>query len=267
MTAPLVDCKVDGGIATLTLNRPEKLNALIPAMFDELRAHLEELSRREGVRVLVLGGAGRSFCAGHDLSGVDATAAPGAAHERRAAETIDLLEAFPHPTIARIQGHCLTGGLELALGCDLLIAEESATLADTHGAWGLVPVWGMSVRLPERVGMGAAKELMFTSRRIDGRTAAGLGLVDRCVAEGHLDDAIRELAEQISANSAGTNTAYKATLAAQRGMSRTDALLYERQMPFGRPTDAAERLNHPAPARQTSAASAGSPRSMAVPEL
>jgi len=254
MTAPLVDCKVDGGIATLTLNRPEKLNALNPEMFDELSDHLQALALRQGVRVLVLGGAGRSFCAGHDLSGIDATR-PGAAHERRAAETIDLLEAFPHPTIARIQGHCLTGGLELALGCDLLVAEESATLADTHGAWGLVPVWGMSVRLPERIGLAAAKELMFTSRRIDGRAAADLGLVDRCVADGHLDDAILELGEEISANSAGTNTAYKATLAAQRLMSRIDALLYEREMPFGRPTDAAERLTRPGPARQTSAVS------------
>jgi enoyl-CoA hydratase/carnithine racemase len=254
MTAPLVDCTVDDGIATLTLNRPEKLNALTPATFDELHGHLEALALHAEVRVLVLRGAGRSFCAGHDLSGIDATATPGAAHERRAAETIDLLEAFPHPTIARIQGHCLTGGLELALGCDLLIAAESATLADTHGAWGLVPVWGMSVRLPERIGFGAAKELMFTSRRISGRVAAELGLVDRCVTDDHLDNAVLELAEEIRANSAGTNTAYKSTLAAQRGMTRTDALLYERQMPFGRPADAAERLNRSAPAPQKSAA-------------
>ena len=241
MTAPVVTCTVESGIATLMLNRPQKLNALVPAMFDELRGHLDTLAVREDVRLLVLGGVGRSFCAGHDMGGIDVSA-PSGDHELLAADTIDLLEAFPRPTIARIQGHCLTGGLELALACDLLVAEETATFADTHGAWGLVPVWGMSVRLPERIGLAKAKELMFTSRRIDGRVAAEIGLIDRCVAEGLLEEAVRQLGAEVLANSPGTNKAYKATLAAQRMMSRDDALRYERGKPFGRPSDAAERL-------------------------
>lgn len=91
--------------------------------------------------------------------------------------------AGPEPTIARLHGHCFTGGLELALGCDLLVAAASTQLGDTYGQWGLAPVWGMSVRLPERVGRATAKELMFTSRRISGTEAAAIGLVDRAVPD------------------------------------------------------------------------------------
>src|SRR5690606_21454049 len=112
-------------------------------------------------------------------------------------ETVDALEQLAQPTIARIHGHCYTGGLELALACDLLIADESARLGDTHGQWGLVPIWGMSVRLPERVGRSAAKELMFTSRRISGAEAAAIGLVDRCVPDAELDATVAALAAEI----------------------------------------------------------------------
>ena len=151
-----------GGLATLTLNRPDKLNALTPQVFVQLRAHIDAIAQDKTVRCVVLAGNGRSFCAGHDLPAIAAGEhGPSPDFE---AETIDALEALPQPTIARIQGHCLTGGLELALGCDLLVAAESALIGDTHGQWGLAPIWGMSVRLPERVGRAKAKELMFTSR-------------------------------------------------------------------------------------------------------
>ena len=82
--------------------------------------------------------------------------------------------------MARLQGHWFTGGLELALACDILVAAEATTLGDTHGQWGLVPIWGMSVRLPERVGRSTAKELMYTSRRLSAADAAAIGLVDHC---------------------------------------------------------------------------------------
>ncbi|MGB1655609.1 MAG: enoyl-CoA hydratase/isomerase family protein, partial [Acidimicrobiales bacterium] len=176
------------GVTHLILNRPEKLNALDPAVFVQLRAHIDAITADTSVRCVVLGGAGRSFCAGHDLDAIaDHTPAPSPHFEP---ETIDALEQLPMPTIARIHGHCYTGGLELALGCDLLIGAESARLGDTHGQWGLVPVWGMSVRLPERVGISTAKELMFTSRRIDGREAGRIGLLDRVVADDELESTV-----------------------------------------------------------------------------
>ena len=155
---------------------------------------------------------------------------------------IDALEQLPKPTIGRIQGHCFTGGLELALGCDLLVAADTATLGDTHGQWGLVPVWGMSVRLPERIGRSRAKELMFTARRISGLEAAEIGLVDRAVPADELDAVVAELAQEIAANSAGTNRIVKQLVADGKNQLRADALLHEREQPYGQPEDMAERM-------------------------
>jgi enoyl-CoA hydratase len=240
MTGDLVLRSDAGQVATLTLNRPQKLNALDDACFRALRAHLDALMTDEGVRCVVVTGAGRSFCAGHDLDAI--AAGEDDASLRFAAETIDLLERLPQPTIASIRGHCFTGGLELALACDLLVAAADAQLADTHGQWGLTPVWGLSVRLPERIGRSPAKELMFTSRRISGADAAELGLVDRSVHPALLDRAVAELAGQIAANSPWSNRIAKAMLAAHAGMARREALEFERSEPFGRPADMDARL-------------------------
>ena len=238
--APVVLRSDHDGITTLTLNRPDKLNALDPAVFVALRAHLDAIATDRAVRCVVLTGAGRAFCAGHDLDAIaNAERAPSKHFEP---ETVDALEALPQPTIARIHGHCYTGGLELALACDLLIADESARLGDTHGQWGLVPVWGMSVRLPERVGRSTAKELMFTSRRLTGADAASIGLVDRCVADDDLDRTVGELSREIAANSAGTNRIVKALIADRAERARADALLHERALPHGVPDDMAERM-------------------------
>jgi len=240
MSSPLVLRNDVDGVATLTLNRPDKLNALNPAVFIELRQHLADIAQDEEVKCVVIAGAGRAFCAGHDLEAI-------ASHEKAPSkhfepETVDALEQLPQPTIARLHGHCYTGGLELALACDLLIADETARLGDTHGQWGLVPIWGMSVRLPERVGLSTAKELMFTSRRISGYEAAEIGLVDRCVPEDELDETVMSLAAEIVANSAGTNRIVKRLIADRSERTREAALLNEREMPHGRPGDMAQRM-------------------------
>ncbi|MEY2397911.1 MAG: enoyl-CoA hydratase [Actinomycetota bacterium] len=231
------------GVATLTLNRPDKLNALTPAVFVALRAHLDALTTDDSVRCVVVTGAGRSFCAGHDLAAISTGERAPSRHFE--AETVDALEQLPKPTIAKIKGHCFTGGLELALGCDLLVAAESAQLGDTHGQWGLVPVWGMSVRLPERVGRSRAKELMFTSRRIRGDEAAAIGLVDRVVADLELDVVVTALANEIAANSPGTNRIDKQLVLAHWATNRDDALAFERSLPFGVPDDMRERMAAP----------------------
>lgn len=228
------------GLTTLTLNRPDKLNALSPAVFVELRNHLDAIAADTSVGCVVLAGAGRAFCAGHDLDAIASREPAPTAHFE--SETVDALEQLPQPTIARIHGHCYTGGLELALGCDLLIASDSARIGDTHGQWGLVPVWGMSVRLPERVGRSTAKELMFTSRRITGAEAATIGLVDRCVADETLDATIAALAAEILANSRGTNRIVKQLISDRSERTRTEALDRERQLPHGRPEDMSERM-------------------------
>ena len=228
------------GITTLSLNRPEKLNALTPGVFVALRSHLDAIAKDPSVACVVLQGAGRAFCAGHDLAAIaDHAPAPSPYFE---AETIDALEALPQPTIARLHGHCFTGGLELALGCDILMAAESTKIGDTHGQWGLAPIWGMSVRLPKRVGVSRAKELMFTSRRINARTAADIGLVDYCFADDALDAAVLHLGEEIVANSSGSNRIAKALVAGAQERTWNDALQYERAMPFGMPDDMATRM-------------------------
>jgi len=229
------------GVATLTLNRPEKLNAINIPLMVELRGHLEAVAGDPSVGCVVLTGAGRSFCAGHDLESIASGERAPSRHFEP--ETIDALEALPMPTLAKIRGHCFTGGLELALACDLLLAADDARLGDTHGQWGLAPIWGMSVRLPERVGRARAKELMFTSRRISGSEAAEMGLVDRALPEAELDAAVAALAAEITANSPGTNRIDKALLAAHADRSRSDALLIERHLPFGMPEDRAERMS------------------------
>jgi enoyl-CoA hydratase/carnithine racemase len=229
------------GIATLTLNRPEKLNAMNPALFVELRAHLDALAgQTDTVGCVVLTGAGRAFTAGNDLAAIAAREQAPTPHFQ--AETIDALEALPQPVIGKVRGHCLTGGLELVLGCDLIVAGESASFGDTHGKWGMAPVWGMSVRLPERVGRAAAKELMFSGRRIDGREAERIGLANRCVPDAELDDTVGALAADIVANSWGTSRIDKQLLAASAQQMRSNALAHERTAPFGFPEDMAERL-------------------------
>ncbi|MEI6571582.1 MAG: enoyl-CoA hydratase/isomerase family protein [Actinomycetes bacterium] len=228
------------GLSTLTLNRPAKLNSLTPGVFVALRDHLEAIADDATVNCVVLQGAGRSFCAGHDLAAISTGERAPSKHFEP--ETVDLLEQLPQPTIARLHGHCFTGGLELALACDVLIAATNTKLGDTHGQWGLVPIWGMSVRLPERVGNSMAKQLMFTSRRFSGATAQEIGLVDVAVPEDELDSEVARMAAEILMNSPGTNRRVKLLIADRSERTRIEALLHERTLPHGLPEDMAERL-------------------------
>jgi enoyl-CoA hydratase/carnithine racemase len=161
-TEPLVLRSDDGGLTTLTLNRPAKLNAINPPMFEELRAHIDAIAADTSVGCVVLTGAGRAFCAGHDLESIGAGERARSKHFE--SETVDAIEALPMPTIAKIRGHCYTGGLELALACDILVASTHAQLGDTHGQWG----WRRGVcRCGCRAGRaGGREEPCATSRRI-----------------------------------------------------------------------------------------------------
>src|SRR5271155_2074713 len=122
------------GLSTLTLNRPDKLNALDTRAFEELDAHLTALERDEGIGCVVLRGAGRGFCAGADLKAIGTDPAPLVGKPG----VVERLGLLPHPLIAPVHGVCLTGALELALACDFILADATARFADTHGKWGLV---------------------------------------------------------------------------------------------------------------------------------
>jgi enoyl-CoA hydratase/carnithine racemase len=229
------------GIATLTLNRPESLNALSPALFVELRAHLESIAAAPSeIGCVILTGAGRSFSAGNDIKAIQAGDRAPSVHFQ--AETIDFIEAMPQPVIASVRGHCYTGALEVVLACDLLVCAESARLADTHGRWAMTPTWGMSQRLPRRIGPTRAKMLMLTGQPITGEQAVALGLANLCVPDADLEAKTLELARTITANSWHTLQADKRLVNEGRRYSLPDALAFERRTSPGAGPDMAERL-------------------------
>jgi enoyl-CoA hydratase/carnithine racemase len=230
-----------GGVCTLTFNRPDKLNALDTLAFEELDAYLGVLEQDQGsVGCVVLRGAGKGFCAGADLKALaDATNLPPPTFKPRVIERLALLK---QPVIAAVHGVCLTGGLELALACDFIIADATARFADTHGKWGLVSAWGMSQRLPRRVGVAAAKRMMMTARTVAAAEAQTLGLIDLLAPEGKLDDVLKEFLDALLANSWFTNFAVKRLLIETDGMSLAEGLAHEHYRNPGRAPDHHERM-------------------------
>lgn len=234
---------VAGGLCTLTLNRPDKRNALNGDMFAALNAALDTIEADESIACVILRGAGKAFCAGADLGGVgtgSGGASSGGPHANQ--KVIERLANLPVPTVAAIHGTCFTGGLELALGCDVLIADRSARFADTHGKWGFVGTWGISQRLPRRIGLMQAKTMMFTSRIVDADEALGMGLVWQVVDGGALDQAVALFAAQVIANSAHTNRSVKRLLLDTEAMALRDALAHEAENYEGMAPDFRERL-------------------------
>jgi enoyl-CoA hydratase len=230
-----------GGICTLTLNRPEVLNALSPSLFVELRRHLDDIDRQQDtVGCVVLRGAGRSFSAGNDLRAI--RSGERAPEPYFQATTLENIESLPQPVIASVHGHCYTGSLELALACDLLVASESARFADTHGKWALTPTWGMTQRLPRRIGPLKAKEMMLTGCVVSGREAAEIGLANLCVADHELEQATLDLGEKIVANSWHTLRADKRLVNEGQDYTLRDGLRFERRSSPGPGPDMAERL-------------------------
>lgn len=237
----LVTRRDEGGIAVLSLNRPEALNALSPALFEELRAHVDGLARQtETTGCVILRGEGRSFSAGNDLRAIERGERARSPHFQ--AETLEALEALPQPVIASVQGHCYTGALELALACDLCVCAESARFADTHGKWGMSPTWGMTQRLPRRVGPVKAREIMFSGRVLPGREAERIGLANLCVPDAELEARTLELARDIVGNSWWTLRTEKALLRGGEGLAPADALRFERERSPGGGPDMRERL-------------------------
>ena len=233
----------DDGVTTLTLNRPEALNALSPALFVELRQHIDALAEQtEEIGVVILRGAGRSFSAGNDLKAIQAGEVAPTPHFQ--AETLESIERLPQPVICSVRGHCYTGSLELALACDLLVCSDTAKFADTHGKWSMTPTWGMSQRLPRRIGPLKAKELMFTGRVVSGQEAAELGLANFCVSDDQLDLETEKLARAMAENSWHTLRADK--MLVRGGLDRTlqDGLTFERENSPGRGPDMEERLKN-----------------------
>ena len=195
---PILLVEREDGVATLTLNRPGAMNALSRELRRAIAAAFREIAADPGIGAVIVTGRGRAFCAGLDLKelgGETDGGAPGALLEET--DMIAALRACAVPVIGAVNGFAITGGFELALACDFLIASPLARFADTHARVGIVPGWGLSQLLPRLIGIGRAKELSFTGNFLDAEQALAWGLVNRIVAPEDLVPTCRALARDM----------------------------------------------------------------------
>lgn len=215
------------GFAWVVFNRPDKLNTLSIELRRELGAAVAQLARDPQVRVLLLSGEGRAFTAGLDL---DEWAAPGvtaaAAYEH---DAVAALKQFEGPVIGAINGLAIAGGVEIALACDLLVASTDARFCDSHAKVGLLPGWGGSVRLLQRLGSARARELALTARFFSAQEALEWGFVNRVVPPERLRPEAESLAREILGNTPQGVVAYKRLLDAEEARIAGEAFQLERE--------------------------------------
>lgn len=185
------------GVCYLTLNRPEKLNALDSVLFSAIDRELAELEKREDIHVIVLSGAGKAFCAGHDVAVLGAEGQDENLNARVVARLADIDKAV----VVVIHSHCYTGGLELALAGDIIIVSENARIGDTHSKFALRPIWGLLQRLPRRVGVSVTKDMFCTNRVLSGREAERLGFANYCFPDETLWEEAETIIRKINGNS------------------------------------------------------------------
>jgi enoyl-CoA hydratase len=218
--AAVVRVERDGGVATVTLDRPDALNAITRDMLLQLGAALDELAADESVQVVVLTGEGRAFSAGVDLKALgDRNLTDGAVGDHLdvpGRAVITALTTMPKVVIAKVNGFCFTGALELALACDLIVVADEAKLGDTHAKFGLRPSWGMSQRL-----------IPYTAATFTGAQAAEWGIAAQAVPPAELDETVRALADTIRSHSAGALAAYKDLYREALDGGLADGLAYE----------------------------------------
>lgn len=209
--------RLEDGVLTLTLNRPDKLNALDQAMIDALHGALAYYEGHPGVHVLIVTGAGdRAFAAGADIAQLRDRGAADALKGINSA-LFDRVARFPAPTIAAVRGFALGGGCELALACDLRVAGESARFGQPETGLGILAAAGAVWRLPALVGLGRARDLLFTGRLVDAQEAWRIGLVNQVVPDGQVLSAAVEMAEMIARNDTLATQLTKQALAFAQG--------------------------------------------------
>jgi enoyl-CoA hydratase len=211
MTEPVLLVAKSEGVATLTLNRPAKMNALSRELRAAITQTFQALADDADVGAVILTGAGRAFCAGLDLKELGGEA-PGTGDPVGAISDGDIVRAmhrFDRPILGAINGVAVTGGFELALACDLLIASTEARFADTHARVGILPGWGLSQKLPRLVGIHRAKELSFTGNYLSASQAEAWGLVNRVVSPGELLPTCAALARDMLSCDPRTLRSYK----------------------------------------------------------
>jgi|TARA_Y100000991_G_scaffold167378_1_gene129199 enoyl-CoA hydratase len=221
----LVLTSTEGGVTTVTMNRPEALNALSAGLRNRLTEVFINLAEDSATEVIVFTGNGRAFTVGLDLKELGGETAAATVVNK------DLGKAMLQvnkPIIGAINGYAITGGFELALMCDFMIASEHAKFADTHARVGVVPGWGLSQRLPRLIGINRAKELSLTGNFLDAETAYAWGLVNRVVAADELLATAQQLAKDIVSTEPVTRNAMRHIMDAGWHTSLTEGLVIER---------------------------------------
>jgi enoyl-CoA hydratase len=203
----LVLLERDGGVTTVTLNRPQALNALSAGLRNRIADVFTELAGDTSTEVVILTGAGRAFTVGLDLKELGGETS--ASESITGQELSQAVLGLTQPIIGAINGFAITGGFELALMCDFLVASSDAKFADTHARVGVVPGWGLSQRLPRLIGVNRAKELSLTGNYLDAHTACAWGLVNRVVTPEALLPTCRQLARDILSTDPATRSEIK----------------------------------------------------------
>ncbi len=226
----LVLTDVSGGIATVTLNRPEARNALSGALLRDLRSAVRAAQEDDAVDVIILTGADPTFCAGLDLK--ELGSGDGTLTGTRPTASTPVAERGPlppgpKPVIGAVNGAAITGGFELALACDFLVASDRARFADTHARVGIQPWWGLTVLLPQAIGLRRAREMSATGNFLDAQTALEWGLVNHVVPHDDLLHFTRGLAADIASSDQRAVRQIYATYAAGSQVSVGEAWLVE----------------------------------------
>jgi enoyl-CoA hydratase len=218
-----------GGVATLTFNRPDKLNALNPELRVAIAMALEQLRQDDDVRVVVLTGAGeKAFIAGADIAEFKGKSGVEGYRYIQTGDVYSAVERFPKPTIAMINGFCLGGGCELAMACDIRIAGDKAKLGQPETNLGLIPGGGGTQRLPRLVGQGVAMRLIYTGDIIRAAEAGEIGLVDEVVPQDELKERTMALAGKIAEKSPASLQAAKESIRAAWQMPLDAGLRFEK---------------------------------------
>ncbi len=221
----------EGRVAILTVNRPDKLNALNQQVRDEAVAILAELENDDSVGVIVVTGAGeKSFIAGADIGEFAGRSPLDQRHAMRSPRIFDAMATYPKPVIAMINGFCLGGGCELAMSCDMRIASDKAKFGQPEIKLGLIPGGGGTQRLPRLVGMGNAMRLILSGDMIGAEEAKSMGLVEMVFPAGELRAKTLELAQRIAGFSPATLKVAKEAMRASERLPIEDGLAYERDL-------------------------------------
>jgi enoyl-CoA hydratase len=196
-------CNQDGPVLTITLNRPERLNAFNAEMFADVGGAVQMVSEMRDIRIVVFTGAGRAFCSGADLTNVadyhsESEGDTLAAGIRMAQGVFDSVEALPQATIAAINGHAVGAGLQIGLACDFRIAVTGAKLGLSDVKIGIIPALGATTRLPRLIGLAKTKELILTGDLILSEEALKIGMINQAVEKEELEEAVKELAEKLA---------------------------------------------------------------------